>query len=248
MAALAETAFPFRLADALSWRNWDMRWAVGASLGLHVAFALALLLQSAAHLTALRPQHEIAVRVLTREQFEAATRPHAAQETPKPATPAAPPPNRQAEKEPPPVSPPPEAEPGAEGEPMIRATQLFSAGALSDPLARQVKATLPFLAAPDRIMQLCNIEAIEQIRRWRAEFQPDYLVADAMSDATLRQQTLDARGGAIRARRHWYHVKYRCEVTPNAAHVVSFAFLVGKEIPRAQWKRHYLTLDGAGAE
>ncbi len=131
---------------------------------------------------------------------------------------------------------------------MNEATQLFSANVLADPHAEQVRRTLPLLASDDRITQLCNIEAMEQIHRSRPEFEPDYLVADAMSDATLGQLTLEATGGAFRSKQSWFDVRYRCQVTRDLRQVVSFAFLVGKEIPRSAWKSHYLTLEKATQE
>jgi len=123
---------------------------------------------------------------------------------------------------------------------MIRATQFFSASVLAESGSRQVRATLPLLAKEDRITQLCNIEAVEQIHRWRAELQPDYVVTDAMADTRLRHLSLEASGGAFRSEGNWYSVKYRCTVTPNLGEVSSFEFLVGPAIPKQAWKKYHL--------
>ena len=131
---------------------------------------------------------------------------------------------------------------------MVQATRLFSGDVLAESGSRQVRQTLPLLALDDRITQLCNIEAIEQIRKWKAEFQPDTVTADAMAATALDHLTLDARGGAFRSRRHWYNVQYKCEVARNLASVRNFAFLVGGEIPKSQWKSHYLTASDGSAD
>jgi hypothetical protein len=135
-------------------------------------------------------------------------------------------------------------EPGA----MIRATQLFSAGILADPRSRNALDGLRQLATGERIVQLCNVEAMEQVHRWKAEFQPDFLVAYAMADTVLSGRALRADGGALRSKGNWYNIKYRCEVSPDIARVAAFEFAVGTEIPREEWEAHSLTANDGPAD
>ena len=123
---------------------------------------------------------------------------------------------------------------------MTRATNLYSAKLLADPRNAQAREGLAQLAAPDRMEQLCNAEAMEQIQRWKNEFQPDRLIAYAMSETKLSDDALVADGAAFRSKRQWYNVKFKCGLTPDLKNVASFEFQVGDAIPRAQWTAHNL--------
>ena len=132
-------------------------------------------------------------------------------------------------------------EPASLQETMMRAERLFSADVLADPRSRQAREALPHLAMSDRMIQLCNIEALEQVHMWKADFQPDTLVAHAMADAKLIGRTTAADGGAFRSKRRWYNIRFRCEVAPDLTKVVAFEFQVGEEIPKSEWESHNLT-------
>jgi len=90
-------------------------------------------------------------------------------------------------------------------------------------------------------VQLCSIEAIEQIRRARPEFDPDTVVAYAMADMATRDGALIADGGAFRSRREWYEVKFSCVAAADYSAVERFEFSVGSFIPHELWEEHYLT-------
>ena len=90
-------------------------------------------------------------------------------------------------------------------------------------------------------MQLCSIEAIEQIRRARPEVEPDTVVAYAMADMVTRDGALIADGGAFRSRREWYEVKFSCVAAADYSAVERFEFSVGEFIPHDKWEEHYLT-------
>lgn len=63
---------------------------------------------------------------------------------------------------------------------MIEATQLLAGNILRDPANRQVRQTLPQLDPYERITQLCNIEALEQLRLAKPGSVPDALVPTAL--------------------------------------------------------------------
>lgn len=53
---------------------------------------------------------------------------------------------------------------------MIRPTEMLSAKTLADPRSKQARADLAKFAASERMVQLCNIEAMDQIRlKFRCE-------------------------------------------------------------------------------
>ncbi|YBV98186.1 DUF930 domain-containing protein [Phyllobacteriaceae bacterium JZ32] len=123
---------------------------------------------------------------------------------------------------------------------MIRATSLYAARTLADPRNRQAREGLAQLAGPDRMEQLCNAEAMEQIHHWREDFDPDRLVAYAMGDTRIDGDMFIADSAAFRSKRQWYNVKFRCGLTSDFKTVASFEFQVGDAIPRAEWEEHNL--------
>jgi len=59
---------------------------------------------------------------------------------------------------------------------MVRPKELFSVKILADPRSQAALVALRQLATDDRIIQLCNVEAMEQVHRWNPGFQPDFVV------------------------------------------------------------------------
>ncbi len=122
----------------------------------------------------------------------------------------------------------------------IHATTLYSATVLKEPANRQVRTTLPALAPDERIIQLCNIEALEQIRIARPKPFPDAIVAPAFADTTTTEATLVASGAAYRSGRTWFRAQYTCTVGADLESVTAFDFAIGPEIPEAEWDSHGL--------
>lgn len=126
---------------------------------------------------------------------------------------------------------------------MVKAERLYSAQVLADPRSRGARKALPQLAPQERIIQLCNIEALAQLRRQGTGFQPDMVVPYAMKDMKVTGHALEAKGAAMRSRKHWYGLAFNCEVAADLTSVVAFEFLLGAEIPQDQWADHNLILD-----
>ena len=131
---------------------------------------------------------------------------------------------------------------------LIPAHQLYSEKLLSDRHNKSAGQAMKQLAADERMIQLCDLEAMEQVRRAKQLLKPDYVVAYAMSDVTLSDHAILAGGGAFHSRRDWYGIKFRCALSRDDSQVVSFAFLVGDPIPRSQWAAHNLTADSGSAD
>jgi len=126
---------------------------------------------------------------------------------------------------------------------MIHATRLYAAAALAEPGSRQAREVLPTLREDERILQLCNLEAIEQVGRWSADLEPEFVVAYAIADAEIANDRVRADGGAFRSRDHWYRIRFACAVSHDHDAIVDFAFSVGEEIPESQWEIFGLTAD-----
>jgi hypothetical protein len=133
--------------------------------------------------------------------------------------------------------------PAADADGLTQASRTYASKVLADPRSANARAALPLLAVDERLIQLCNIEAMEQVRLAEAKLVPEAVVAYAMADMEMGRYTLFARGGAFRAGRHWYNIAYKCTAQPDFGGVTSFAFKVGEEIPENEWASHNLALD-----
>ena len=120
-------------------------------------------------------------------------------------------------------------EPEAQQEPLTEANQLFSESATDDPVARTAMGDLPRGA---RIEQLCSTELYAQLRHASPSHNPELLPSFRLSRGTV----LDVRRAAFRANARWYDLSFRCEVDADATRVVSFAFDVGGEVPKSEWR------------
>jgi hypothetical protein len=138
------------------------------------------------------------------------------------------------------ASKPAEAKPKQRSNELDRAQDLFSPKSLFDPRVMQAIGKLP---RKGRIRQLCNIEALEQIRRQMPGSYPDILVPYGPSGGTITNDTLDAKGGAFRSGSNWYNVEFKCQVDANTTKVVSFRFAIGGAVPKNEWSARRLPLD-----
>jgi hypothetical protein len=120
------------------------------------------------------------------------------------------------------------------------AKELFSEESLS---SFRVRQSARKLSARDRIMQLCTIEALEQVRRQRPGSFPDLLVPFGHSGGRISDYGLNASGGAFRSRGDWYNISFRCTVDNSRSRVVSFSFSVGDQVPRSDWNGRGLLID-----
>jgi len=74
------------------------------------------------------------------------------------------------------------------------------------------------------------------------------LIAYALTVPKVWAHGITADGGAFRAKRRWYGIKFKCDTTFDLQRVAAFAFTVEAEIPKAEWSSHYLTVDDGPAE
>ncbi|WP_158409588.1 DUF930 domain-containing protein [Devosia psychrophila] len=123
---------------------------------------------------------------------------------------------------------------------MLEATEFYASDLLRRPENAQVRETLPLLAPDERIVQLCNIEALEQIRIANAGRFPDSLDTSAFEETEISNGKLSAPLGAYRAARKWFYVTFECTPGPDLESVVEFTFDLGDEVPRELWEEHEL--------
>jgi len=120
------------------------------------------------------------------------------------------------------------------------ATHFFAGAILREPAMRKLRATFDTIAPDEKLVQLCNIEGIEQVRRAEPGLDPDTIVPYAMADMISAGLTLTAPGAALRSRRRWYRLSFTCDIAPTRDGVVAYTFSLGPEIPQSDWDAHDL--------
>lgn len=126
---------------------------------------------------------------------------------------------------------------------MVKPSRMLSQKVLADPRSRKARQELATLAPDERIIQLCNVEAMAQVAAWSKELKPDRVVAYAMADPQILGAALTADGAALHSKHDWYRLRFQCDLTPDHQKVVAFQFLVGAPIPKKEWRDHSLPAD-----
>jgi hypothetical protein len=127
------------------------------------------------------------------------------------------------------------------------AIKILSVAALSDPRNKKAKAALPTLETSTRYEQLCNFEAVLQIRQKEVQFRPELVIAYAMAAARLSADVVTAEGAAFQSQGRWYNLAFKCRISPRQQKVLAFEFAIGAAIPRSEWASHYLPASSQGA-
>jgi len=221
-----------------------MPWGSVVSVAVHVlGFALLLWLSPLRPLIVPEPQ-PIAVEIVTPDQLAA---PANAPEAPPvlaarlaPPAGGAPAPETATR-----LAPSPPGLPSAVGDGTVKATKFYAATILNEPGMERIRKTFGTLAASEKLVQLCNIEGLEQIRRAAPQDDPDTLVPYATSDPLTTGLTLSAPGAAFRSRRKWYGITFTCTASADLAGVTAFEFRLGQPIPEDEWDADNLNAEDA---
>lgn len=212
--------------------------AIAVSLCLHFALLGALALLPQIERLPPEPDQGVEVELVTLESLApraqmqpAPPAPPAAGAGPPKTTPSGPPAPANPPALPPPLPPPLPVPPFT-----VRARRLLADDILSNPRSRGTRDALAQMDDAERIEQLCNLEAMSQIHAWKAEFEPDRVVAYAMGGTTLAKTVMQADAAVFRSKRQWYRLTFRCELTPDRKKISGFAFTVGNPVPRGEWR------------
>lgn len=208
-----------------------VRWTLPASVAVHAGLLGALLLVAVPRRLEPPVERVISVDLVRPEPAPAAAVPEPPQNavvTPTPVAPA--------------------AVEAAEDDGMVAATSFYAAGILTDPANAEIRKNFPLLARDEQVVQLCNMEALEQLRAGTAPLEADALVGYAFDSVSLDGGVLDAPGGAVRSGGRWFHLRYHCAVAPDIASVSAFEYALGPLIPGDQWEEHFLNADDEGLD
>ena len=115
-----------------------------------------------------------------------------------------------------------------------------AAAADSRAAAAKFEKSLQMLDPDERLEQLCDYTAMVEIRKDAGNFRPDRAIANAITPPIVKDNTLEAKGGAFRSRGKWYTLSFSCAATPDHMSVVTFKYTIGPEIPEAKWAAYGL--------
>ena len=119
---------------------------------------------------------------------------------------------------------------------MIEATSMLSARVLDLPDNHATRDQLRDMEDTERMIQICDLEAMEQIHAWRETFRPERLVAYASEEVTVTSKSVSAEGAAFRSAGQWYALRFDCDLSPDHQEVEGLRFAVGDPIPRDEWE------------
>jgi hypothetical protein len=98
-------------------------------------------------------------------------------------------------------------------------------------------STLKRLDPETRLIQACDLAAMNRINRDRNSYKPDRVMLDHLAPPVKKQDTVQGKGGVLRSRGDWYHLSFTCRASPDRLRVLSFSYEVGSKIPREDWDR-----------
>lgn len=244
-------------------QSWNGLGPLSASAILHLLAILAVILLHLAPVKPAAPESTISVELLPADNFpdnasrirtEAPREAEPSQDAPSQSHPADSPsaekqiPKDRAEDRSPHSEPQPSVMPQDDSgevrsKPLIRASHFYASEVLKNPKSKGAARDLRSLGPEERMIQLCNLEAMEQVSHWRTHIKADFLVSYAMADTRREGQKIIADGAAVRSKGHWFNLKYSCVVTPDQDAVDAFEFVLGDEIPETEWASHSLPYD-----
>jgi hypothetical protein len=106
--------------------------------------------------------------------------------------------------------------------------------------AGNIDHQLQMLDPEERAHQVCIIKGVDLMRKDLKLQKVDRKKVDRIKTsitgrATFTGSQVASTGGAVRAKDHWYALKFKCDVTADQMKALTFTYEVGSEIPEAKW-------------
>lgn len=103
--------------------------------------------------------------------------------------------------------------------------------------ATSFEDTMKKLDPEERAHQACILKGIAAVRGDKVLPGADRMKTSIFGRAEFIDGTkVKAQGGAVRAKDHWYALKFDCVVTADQMKATTFTYQLGKEIPKDQWE------------
>jgi hypothetical protein len=103
--------------------------------------------------------------------------------------------------------------------------------------SKRLEQQLRGLDPQTRLEQICDIEAMRQIKRDSNPFRPDRAVLAATANPQTEGNTIHGKGGAFRSQGKWYAFSFKCEADSDHMKVLVFEYKLGEAIPEDQWAK-----------
>lgn len=108
------------------------------------------------------------------------------------------------------------------------------------PIAAQAASfedTMRKLDPEERAHQACILKGIAAVRADKTVPGADRMKTSIFGRAEFSNGTeVKAKGGAVRAKDHWFQLSFDCVVTADQMKATSFSYKLGREIPKAEWE------------
>jgi hypothetical protein len=106
--------------------------------------------------------------------------------------------------------------------------------------AGNIDRQLQMLDPEERAHQVCVIKGVDTMRKDPKlqgvdRKKVDRIKTSITGRAKFTGTQVSTVGGAVRAKDHWYGLKFTCDVTTDQMKALTFTYEVGKEIPEAKW-------------
>ena len=112
--------------------------------------------------------------------------------------------------------------------PLLLCPLAAQAGSINDQLMK--------LDPEERAHQVCVIKGVDTLRRDGKLPKADRIKTSITGRAAFTGTQVATKGGAVRAKAHWYALKFKCDVTPDQMKALTFTYEVGAEIPENKWE------------
>lgn len=109
-------------------------------------------------------------------------------------------------------------------------------------MSKSLEKDLRSLTMGDRLEQVCDIRAMEDIAKDKTgkKHDPDRALAYGIKDPVVKGDTLIVEGGALRSHGRWHSLSYNCTASPDHMKVIHFEYVLGPYIPQSEWEKYGL--------
>jgi hypothetical protein len=92
------------------------------------------------------------------------------------------------------------------------------------------------LEPEERAHQVCNLRGLDAVRKGSHLKGVDRVTTTLQQPAIFKDNVVVAKGGAVRAKNHWYFLDFTCAVSADQMKATSFDYKLGGEIPENKWE------------
>lgn len=119
------------------------------------------------------------------------------------------------------------------GRKLTQARKIFSRKQSADPFAR---LAMGMVSRDVRFDRLCGTELVAQLQNGSPAYNPVLFPRVVRPTGNV----FNLENGSFRDAEGWHELSFKCEVDSEAMKVVSFAYSVGKPIPKSEWRSRHL--------